>query len=83
LLLLQAIREAASRRDEVCNVLGNAPLEPHVARWSLMSAGFVVVAMAALGVGVWVLHKVGRALASVAEALAAAAVVFIALWWVC
>ncbi|MEU4669444.1 FtsK/SpoIIIE domain-containing protein [Amycolatopsis sp. NPDC023774] len=48
-----------------------------------MSAGFVVVAMAALGVGVWVLHKVGRALASVAEALAAAAVVFIALWWVC
>ncbi len=48
-----------------------------------MSAGFAVVALAGLGLGVWVLHKVGRALASVVEALAAAAVVFVALWWLC
>lgn len=34
-----------------------------------------------LAVVVWVLHKLGRALASIAEALAAAAVVFLALWW--
>jgi S-DNA-T family DNA segregation ATPase FtsK/SpoIIIE len=33
-----------------------------------------------LAVVVWVLHKLGRALASIAEALAAAAVVFLALW---
>ncbi|GAB2977790.1 cell division protein FtsK [Amycolatopsis acidiphila] len=33
-----------------------------------------------LAVVVWVLHKLGRALASIAEALAATAVVFIALW---
>ncbi|MGI6870767.1 FtsK/SpoIIIE domain-containing protein [Amycolatopsis sp. 3B14] len=34
-----------------------------------------------LAVVVWVLHKLGSALASIAEALAAAAVVFFALWW--
>ncbi|MFG1643620.1 FtsK/SpoIIIE domain-containing protein [Amycolatopsis sp. NPDC049252] len=48
-----------------------------------MSPGFAVMALAGLGLGVWVLHKVGRALASVIEALAAAAVVFVALWWLC
>ncbi|WIY05826.1 FtsK/SpoIIIE domain-containing protein [Amycolatopsis mongoliensis] len=48
-----------------------------------MSAGFAVVALAGLGLGVWVLHKIGRALASVVEGLAAAAVVFVALWWLC
>lgn len=35
-----------------------------------------------LAVVVWLLHKLGRALASIAEVLAAAAVVFVALWWV-
>jgi S-DNA-T family DNA segregation ATPase FtsK/SpoIIIE len=35
-----------------------------------------------LGVGVWVLAKVGRALITLAEALAAAAVVVLALWLV-
>ncbi|WP_410567676.1 FtsK/SpoIIIE domain-containing protein [Amycolatopsis sp. cmx-4-61] len=48
-----------------------------------MSAGFALVALAGLGLGVWVLHKIGRALASILEALAAAAVVFVALWWLC
>ncbi|UOX88539.1 cell division protein FtsK [Amycolatopsis sp. FBCC-B4732] len=48
-----------------------------------MSPGFAVVALAGLGLGVWVLHKIGRALASILEALAAAAVVFVALWWLC
>ncbi|MGK3208278.1 FtsK/SpoIIIE domain-containing protein [Amycolatopsis sp. MEPSY49] len=48
-----------------------------------MSPGFAVVALAGLGLGVWVLHKIGRALASVVEGLAAAAVVFVVLWWLC
>ncbi|MET7993353.1 FtsK/SpoIIIE domain-containing protein [Amycolatopsis sp. NPDC005232] len=48
-----------------------------------VSAGFLVVSLAGLGLVVWVLHKIGRALASVAEALAAAAIVFVALWWLC
>jgi S-DNA-T family DNA segregation ATPase FtsK/SpoIIIE len=48
-----------------------------------MSPGFAVVALAGFGLGVWVLHKIGRALASILEALAAAAVVFVALWWLC
>jgi hypothetical protein len=33
------------------------------------------------GVVVWVLHKIGKALLAVVEALAAVAVVFVALWW--
>ena len=37
---------------------------------------------AALGVVVWVLAKIGHALIKIAEALAAAAVVFFALWLV-
>ncbi|MEV4150209.1 FtsK/SpoIIIE domain-containing protein [Amycolatopsis sp. NPDC049691] len=48
-----------------------------------MSPGLAIVALVGLGLGVWVLHKVGRALASILEALAAAAVVFVALWWLC
>lgn len=34
-----------------------------------------------LGVAVWLLHKIGRALATILEVLAAAALVFISLWW--
>ncbi|MFF4597107.1 FtsK/SpoIIIE domain-containing protein [Amycolatopsis sp. NPDC001319] len=48
-----------------------------------VSAGFLIVALGVLGLGVWVLHKIGRALATVLEVLAAAAVVFAALWWLC
>ncbi|HEV7976366.1 MAG TPA: FtsK/SpoIIIE domain-containing protein [Amycolatopsis sp.] len=48
-----------------------------------MSPTFLILAVGALGVGVYVLHKIGRALASIVEALAALAVVFVALWWVC
>ncbi|WP_116201949.1 FtsK/SpoIIIE domain-containing protein [Amycolatopsis circi] len=48
-----------------------------------MSTGFLIAALGFLGLGVWVLHKIGRALASVLEVLAAAAVVFVALWWLC
>ncbi len=48
-----------------------------------LSPGFLVVALGVLGLGVWVLHKIGRALASVVEALAAMVIVFVALWWAC
>ncbi|MTD58827.1 FtsK/SpoIIIE domain-containing protein [Amycolatopsis pithecellobii] len=44
--------------------------------------GALLLGGVGLAVVVWVLHKLGRALASIAEALAAAAVVFLALWWV-
>ncbi len=40
------------------------------------SPGFAVMALAGLGLGVWVLAKLGHALAKLAEAVAAAAVVF-------
>ncbi|GAB2988562.1 cell division protein FtsK [Amycolatopsis acidiphila] len=43
--------------------------------------GVMFLGSVALAVVVWVLHKLGRALAAIAEALAAAAVVFLALWW--
>jgi DNA segregation ATPase FtsK/SpoIIIE, S-DNA-T family len=43
--------------------------------------GILLVGGAGLAVVVWVLHKLGHALASIAETLAAAAVVFLALWW--
>ncbi|MFE0027690.1 FtsK/SpoIIIE domain-containing protein [Amycolatopsis sp. NPDC059021] len=46
-----------------------------------MSAGMVILALLAAGLGVWVLHKIGHALAAILEALAAVAVVFVALWW--
>jgi S-DNA-T family DNA segregation ATPase FtsK/SpoIIIE len=42
----------------------------------------VIAGAGALGVVVWVLAKVGKALVTIAEALAAAAVVFLALWLV-
>ncbi|GAB3000419.1 cell division protein FtsK [Amycolatopsis acidiphila] len=43
--------------------------------------GVLLLGTAGLAVVVWVLHKLGRALAAIAETLAAAAVVFLALWW--
>ncbi|WP_410666966.1 FtsK/SpoIIIE domain-containing protein [Amycolatopsis sp. cmx-4-68] len=49
----------------------------------MTSPGMLVIALAGLGLGVWVLAKIGRALASMAEALAAMVVVFVALWWAC
>src|SRR3954468_19424488 len=49
----------------------------------MTSPGFLVIALAGLGLGVWVLAKIGRALASMAEALAAMVVVFVGLWWAC
>ncbi|WP_372671522.1 FtsK/SpoIIIE domain-containing protein [Amycolatopsis kentuckyensis] len=49
----------------------------------MTSPGMLVIALAGLGLGVWVLAKIGRALASWAEALAAMVVVFVALWWAC
>ncbi|WP_410638065.1 FtsK/SpoIIIE domain-containing protein [Amycolatopsis sp. lyj-346] len=49
----------------------------------MTSPGMLVIALASLGLGVWVLAKIGRALASMAELLAAMAVVFVALWWAC
>jgi S-DNA-T family DNA segregation ATPase FtsK/SpoIIIE len=47
---------------------------------SAHSVGVLVLGGAGLAVSVWLLHKLGRALAAIAEMLAAAAVVFIALW---
>jgi S-DNA-T family DNA segregation ATPase FtsK/SpoIIIE len=52
-------------------------------RWSLMDAYLIaglIAGGAALGVVVWVLAKIGHALIKIAEALAAAAVVFFTLW---
>jgi S-DNA-T family DNA segregation ATPase FtsK/SpoIIIE len=46
-----------------------------------LSTGMMILGVGALGVVVWVLHKIGRALTTVIEALAALAVVFVALWW--
>jgi DNA segregation ATPase FtsK/SpoIIIE, S-DNA-T family len=43
--------------------------------------GVLLLGGAALGVTVWVLHKIGTVLLAVVEALAAVAVVFVALWW--
>ena len=43
--------------------------------------GILLIGGAGLAVVVWVLHKLGRALAAIAETLAAAAVVFLAVWW--
>ncbi len=43
--------------------------------------GVLLAAGMGLGVVVWVLHKIGKALLAVVEALAAVAVVFVALWW--
>jgi hypothetical protein len=43
--------------------------------------GMLLLDGAGLGTVVWALHKIGRALITVFEALAAVAVVFVALWW--
>ena len=43
--------------------------------------GVLLVGGAGLGAVVWALHKIGKALITVMEALAAMAVVFVALWW--
>ncbi|WAL65916.1 FtsK/SpoIIIE domain-containing protein [Amycolatopsis cynarae] len=43
--------------------------------------GVLLLGSAGLALVVWVLHKLGKALAAIAETLAAAAVVFVALWW--
>jgi len=45
------------------------------------SAVALLVGGAGLAVVVWLLHKLGRALAAIAETVAAAALVFVALWW--
>jgi S-DNA-T family DNA segregation ATPase FtsK/SpoIIIE len=42
--------------------------------------GILILGGAGLGLTVWVLHKVGKALIAIAEALAAVAAVFIAVW---
>ena len=46
------------------------------------SIAVVVAGLGGLGVLVWVLAKVGKALVTIAEALAAAAVVLLAVWLV-
>jgi S-DNA-T family DNA segregation ATPase FtsK/SpoIIIE len=43
--------------------------------------GVLLLGGAGLGLVVWVLHKIGKALIAMFEALAAMAVVFLALWW--
>jgi DNA segregation ATPase FtsK/SpoIIIE, S-DNA-T family len=43
--------------------------------------GVLLLGGAGLGLVVWVLHKIGKALIAMFEALAAMAVVFVALWW--
>ena len=45
------------------------------------SAAVLLLGVVGLALLVWLLHKLGRALAAIAETLAAAAVVFVALWW--
>ncbi|MEU0793844.1 FtsK/SpoIIIE domain-containing protein [Amycolatopsis sp. NPDC005961] len=49
----------------------------------MISPGTLVIALAGLGLFVWILAKIGRALASMAELLTAMVVVFVALWWAC
>ncbi|MBV9012871.1 MAG: cell division protein FtsK [Pseudonocardiales bacterium] len=43
--------------------------------------GMLLLGGLGLGAVVWVLHKIGKALIAMFEALAAMAVVFVALWW--
>ncbi len=43
--------------------------------------GVLVLGGGCAAVVIWVLHKVGKALVAVAEAIATVAVVFVALWW--
>ena len=46
------------------------------------SMGVLLLGGAGLAVVVWVLHKIGKVLVAVAEAVATVAVVFVALWLV-
>src|SRR5882724_9761526 len=43
--------------------------------------GVLVLGGGCVAVVVWVLHKIGKMLVAVAEAVATVAVVFVALWW--
>jgi DNA segregation ATPase FtsK/SpoIIIE, S-DNA-T family len=43
--------------------------------------GVLVLGGGCAAVVIWVLHKIGKALVAVAEAIATVAVVFVALWW--
>lgn len=45
------------------------------------SIGMLILAGGALGIVVWLLHKLGKALIVIVETVAAAAVVFVAIWW--
>jgi S-DNA-T family DNA segregation ATPase FtsK/SpoIIIE len=86
---LQAFRHVRTELDRLRPVLGRTAADLHGDgdrggwRWSVMGAhaiGVVILACGALGVAVWVLAKLGHLLAKVAEAVAAAAVLFLALW---
>ncbi|MBO0881864.1 MAG: cell division protein FtsK, partial [Mycobacterium sp.] len=46
-----------------------------------MHSPILIVGAAGLVLVVWLLHKIGKALKNVLEVLAAAAVVFVAIWW--
>jgi S-DNA-T family DNA segregation ATPase FtsK/SpoIIIE len=43
--------------------------------------GVLILGCGCAAVVIWVLHKIGKALVAVAEAVATVAVVFVALWW--
>ena len=45
------------------------------------AVGLLIVGGAGLGLLVWLLHKLGKALVAIAEIVTAAAVLFVALWW--
>jgi S-DNA-T family DNA segregation ATPase FtsK/SpoIIIE len=47
----------------------------------LFTIATIIAGAGGLGIVVWALAKLGRALITIAEAVAAAAVVFLALWW--
>jgi S-DNA-T family DNA segregation ATPase FtsK/SpoIIIE len=49
-------------------------MSPHMIAMLILAGGCTAVV-------VWVLHKIGKALVAVAEALATVAVVFVAVWW--
>src|SRR5205807_3747578 len=91
---MPAVRPAPARRDAVRSVLRCAgagvqrdhqPLRPDRAGWLVMDAQMLMALIVGTGgvyVVVWVLQKVGKAIAAVLEALAAVAMVFLALWLV-
>jgi hypothetical protein len=72
---LLCTQRRADDRDHFCQGRG----------WSVMDLSTIAAVIAGatgLGIVVWVLAKLGRALIAMAEALAAAAAVFFALWLV-